>query len=155
VILTTILDFTFNIYLTSPCTNSTGSLCWLPSLTSTMPPKSPSLFLIMNSTFPPRMKFNSSSYKISSEALPNPFSGHGKQSASIFLSMPFSNSIMEFTINGQDLPNLLNDFGRIPMDIIKKVQDNHCTTHDNPFAASCDILVLYVHSIDLYKDGVH
>jgi hypothetical protein len=71
-------------------------------------------------------------FEIGTEPLPTPFSGHGKD-LRLFINALHNRakkckwvgpgSIMEFDVNGQKL-DLLKDYGRIPIDIIKKVRDD-------------------------------
>jgi hypothetical protein len=74
-------------------------------------------------------------YKVGSTALPNTFSGHGKD-IRVFINglenrakkCNWTRSILEVNVNGQTL-NLLKDYGRIPMDALKQLCQNR---KDNP-----------------------
>jgi hypothetical protein len=74
-------------------------------------------------------------YEVGSTALPNTFSGHGKD-IRLFINglenrakkCNWTKSILAVNVNGQTL-NLLKDYGRIPMDALKQLRQNR---KDNP-----------------------
>jgi hypothetical protein len=73
--------------------------------------------------------------EVGSTALPNTFSGHGKD-LRVFINglenrakkCNWTKSILEVTVGGQTL-NLLKDYGRIPMDALKQLRQDR---KDNP-----------------------
>ncbi len=74
-------------------------------------------------------------YEVRSAALPNTFSGHGKD-IRVFINglknrakkCNWTRTILQVNLNGQTL-NLLKDYGRIPMDALKQLRQNR---KDNP-----------------------
>jgi hypothetical protein len=74
-------------------------------------------------------------YEVGSAALPNTFSGHGKD-IRVFINglenratkCNWTRMILQVNLNGQTL-NLLKDYGRIPMDALKQLRHNR---KDNP-----------------------
>jgi hypothetical protein len=77
-------------------------------------------------------------YEVGSAALPNTFSGHGKD-IRVFINglenrakkCNWTRTILQVNLNGQTL-NLLKDYGRIPMDALKQLRQNR---KDNPLTS--------------------